>query len=188
MKFKIAIIIVLTLSLFSCKKEVEVKDAPENKVETEVKDNLFRIGFNLVVKKDDNMHLYYSVDGSANFEEANSVWMPVKGNEQAQDVVFIIPDGIIPSSLRIDLGFGKNEAQSDVELRSFKLSYMDKNEVVSGTEIFKYFKPFEEYTDVKPGTTILQRHKKNQTSGPILYPELPLSEKIKQVTSGANPK
>ena len=108
MKFKIAIIIVLTLSLFSCKKEVEVKDAPEKKVENEVKDDFFRVGFNLIVKKDDNMHLYYTVDGSVKFEEANSVWMPVKGNEEAQDIVFVIPQGVIPSTIRIDFGFGKN--------------------------------------------------------------------------------
>jgi hypothetical protein len=185
MKFKIAIVIVLTLSLVSCKKEVEGK-APEKKVENEVKDNLFRVGFNLIVKKDDNMHLYYTVDGSINFEEANSVWMPVKGNEQAQDVVFVIPDGIIPSKMRVDFGFGKNEAQSDVELNSFNLSYMGKNEVVKGQDIFTYFTPFEAYTDVKPGTTILQRHAKDQAIGPILYPQIALSEKIKQVTSGGS--
>ncbi|WP_445453393.1 hypothetical protein [Flavobacterium sp. 25HG05S-40] len=183
MKFKIAVIIALTLSLISCKKEVEAKE-PEKKVEKEVTDNLFRVGFNLIVKKDDNMHLYYTVDGSINFEEANSVWMPVKGNEQAQDVVFAIPDGIIPSKIRVDFGFGKNEAQSDVELQSFNLSYMGKDEAVKGQEIFKYFTPFEACTVVKPGTTILQRLKKDQAIGPILYPQLALPEIIKRVTSG----
>lgn len=188
MKFKIAIIIVLTFSLFSCKKEVEVKDAPEKKVENEIKDDLFRVGFNLIIKKDDNMHLYYTVDGSVKFEEANSVWMPVKGNDEAQDIVFVIPQGIIPSQIRIDFGFGKNEAQSDVELKSFNLSYMGKNELVRGEDIFKYFSPFEAYTDIKPGTTILQRHVKDQTTGPILYPQEALAEKIKQFASGSSSK
>jgi hypothetical protein len=185
MKFKIVVILVFTLSLVSCKKEVDSKE-PEKKVENEVKDNLFRVGFNLIVKKDDNMHLYYTVDGSINFEEANSVWMPVKGNEAAQDVVFVIPDGIIPSKIRVDFGFGKNEAQSDVELKSFNLSFMGKDEVVNGQDIFTYFTPFEAYTDVKPGTTILQRHAKDQTIGPILYPQLALPEIIKRVTSGGS--
>jgi hypothetical protein len=188
MKLKTVTVILLALVLFSCKKEMKTKDSQDNNIKDEVKDDFFRIGFNLIVKKDDNMHLYYTVDGSINFEEANSVWMPVKGSDEAQDVVFVIPEGVIPSLVRIDFGFGKNEEQSDVDLKSFNLSYLGKNELVTGEEIFKYFTPFEGYTDIKPGTTILQRHAKDQASGPILYPQSALSEKINQVTAGGSPE
>ena len=51
MKLKIATILILTLSVFSCKKEIDNKS---EKVSNEVKDDLFRVGFNLVVQKDDN--------------------------------------------------------------------------------------------------------------------------------------
>jgi hypothetical protein len=188
MKFKIATIIALSLCLFSCKKEIDSQEKKSEEVTNIAKDDLFRVGFNLIVNKDDNMHLYYTIDGSINFEEENSVWMPVKGSDKPQDVVFVLPEGVIPSLVRIDLGFGKNEAQSDVDLKSFTLSYMGKSEVISGQEMFKYFTPFEGYTDIEPGTTILKRHKKDQASGPILYPQTALSDKINKVTSGASPE
>ena len=179
----------LALKLFSCKKEIDSQQKKnESEVKNEVKDDLFRVGFNLIVNKDDNMHLYYTVDGSINFEEENSVWMPVKGSDKPQDIVFVLPGGVIPSLVRIDFGFGKNESQSDVDLRSISLSYKGKNEVISGQEMFKYFTPFEAYTDVEQGTTILKRHKKDQTSGPILYPQTALSDKINKFTSGASPE
>lgn len=185
MKLKIATILILTLSMFSCKKEI---DNPGEKVSNEAKDDLFRVGFNLVVQKDDNMHLYYTIDGSINFEEDKSVWMPVKGSDKPQDIVFVLPEGVIPSLVRIDFGFGKNEAQSDIDLKSFNLSYKGKNEIVTGQEIFKCFTPFEGYTDVLQGTTVLKRHKKDQTSGPILYPQTLLTDKINKITSGASPE
>lgn len=47
----------------------------------------------MVVKKDDNMHLYYTQDGSINFDEKQSVWMPV-GNESAQEVTFKLPKDV----------------------------------------------------------------------------------------------
>ena len=187
MKLKIATILILTLSIFSCKKEIDNQGQGE-KVLNEVKDDLFRVSFNLVVQKDDNMHLYYTYDGSINFEEEKSVWMPVKGSDKPQDIVFVIPKGGIPSLVRIDFGFGKNEAQSDIDLKSFNLSYNGKNEIVTGQEIFKYFRPFEGYTDVLQGTTVLKRHKKDQASGPILYPLALLTEKINKITSEASPE
>jgi len=189
LKLRIISIVVVTLMVFSCKKEINVENTNDASKTTElVKDDLFRVSFNLNVSKDDNMHLYYTLDGSINFTEENSVWMPVKGSEKDQDVIFALPEGIIPSLLRIDFGYGKNESQSPVKLNSFKLSYQDKNEVISGQDIFKYFTPFEGYTDVDPGSTLLKRHKKDQASGPILYPQTLLSEKINKVTSGASPE
>jgi hypothetical protein len=189
MKFKIATIIVLALTLFSCKKEIDSQGKKnEGEVKSEAKDDFFRVGFNLIVNKDDNMHLYYTVDGSINFEEEKSVWMPVKGSDKPQDVIFALPEGVIPSLVRVDFGFGKNESQSDVDLKSFSLSYNGKKEVTSGQEMFKYFTPFEGYTDIQQGTTILKRHTKDQASGPILYPQEALSNKINNVTSGASPE
>lgn len=183
MKLKIAIILAVTFSIVSCKKEVDSKEKNAEEVTNVVKDDIFRVGFNLIVKKDDNMHLYYTIDGSVKFEEENSVWMPVKGSDAPQDIVFALPEGVIPTMVRIDFGFGKNEAQSDVDLKYFNLSYNGKNEKVSGQEIFQYFAPFEEYTDVLPGTTILKRHKVDQASGPILYPQAALTDKIAKVTA-----
>jgi hypothetical protein len=189
MKSKIATIFLITLSLFSCKDKIDeqVKQG-DNKTTNENEDDFFRVGFNVIIQKDDNMHLYYTIDGSVNFNEENSIWLPVKGSDKPQEVVFVLPEGIIPSLVRIDFGYGKNEEQSDVDLKSFNLSYMGKKEVISGDEIFKYFTPFEGYTDIEPGTTILKRHKKDQASGPILYPQTALSEKINVLTSGGSPE
>lgn len=184
MKLRIAAVFLLVITLFSCKNE---KLSPEGKAPdaAEKKDDFFRVAFDLVIQKDDNMHLYYTLDGSSNFTEEQSVWMPVKGSDKPQEVVFTLPEDIIPALVRVDFGYGKNEAQSDVELKAFRMTYQGKKMEAVGQNIFTYFTPFETFTEVVPNTTTLKRAKKDQATGPILYPLLPQTEKINEITSGA---
>lgn len=186
MKIKVLTVLFAILSLTSCKNDT--KKADDEVKENVTKDDFFRIAFKLKVAKDDNMHLYYTVDGSINFQEDKSVWMPVKGSDKEQEIVFTLPEGIVPSTVRIDFGFGKNELQSDIDLKEFKLSYFGKQQSVKGLDILKYFIPFKGYTIIPAGSTILQRATKGQASGPILYPQAPLAVMINKLSGGASPE
>ena len=110
--------------------------------------------------------------------------MPIKGSDKPQDVTFSLPDNVIPTHLRVDFGYGKNIEQSDVDLKSFSIKYYDKKIEANGVDILKYFYPFEAKTTIESGTSILKRAKKDQETGPILYPHILLSEKIKEITKG----
>ena len=68
------------------------------------------------------------------------------------------------------------------------MRFNDKVEEATGTDIFKYFTPFEPYTEIIPQSSTLRRKNKNQESGPILYPLEAQSEKINQVTGGLSPE
>lgn len=185
MKLRIATILLFTFAMFSCKKEAGVENKNEKNV---VSDDFFRVTFDLKIAENDNMHLYYSLDGTTNFDEKNSLWVPVKGNQKTQPVTFVFPEGVIPSLFRVDFGFGKNEKQSDVEIENLRISYLGKEEVIKGVAIMEYFTPNTDVTEILPGTSILKRKKKSQEIGPILYPKQILSEKINKVTSGASPE
>jgi len=186
MKLKIATIFALTILFAGCKKDQPT--TKETTAQTAEYDDIFRVSFNLLVKQDDNMQVYYTMDGSINFTEEESVWTPVKGSAEAQEVVFTLPEGVIPSRMRVDFGHGVNETQSDVEVRSFKMSYRDKNFTASGVQLFDYFTAFEPYTEVVPGTSTIKRLKKNQDVGPVLYPKETLAEKINEITGGQSPE
>lgn len=183
MKIKSFIAIFALLAFTSCKKDAEKKEGTTETAITnqEVDKNLLKVSFDLIVKKDDNMHLYYTEDGTINFDEKKSIWMPVKGSENVQEVSFKLPENVLPTHLRVDFGYGKNEAQSDVELKAFRLKYLDKMFEAKDTMIFNYFYPNKENTVVPSKTAVLQRKSKDQPNGPILYPHAPLTEELKKI-------
>lgn len=181
MKLRIATVLFLTLIVFSCKKEEEKNSDASKANYQEVDKDLVKVSFDLIVKKDDNMHLYYTEDGTINFDEKNSVWIPVKGSENVQEVVFKLPKDVLPTHLRVDLGYGKNEQQSDVDLKTFKIKYLDKMFEAKDTMIFNYFYENKENTIKLPKTSILKRKDKSQESGPMLYPHTTLTEELKKI-------
>ncbi len=183
MKIKIAVVVLMGFLCFSCKNDqtVPVVDNPEV---VSVRDDIFTVSFDLIVEKDDNMQIYYTVDGIENFNENESVWFPVVGSKEVQKVQFKLPEGIIPTAVRVDFGHGKNELQSNVELKSFRMKFNDNVKEVKGAEIFNYFVAFEPYTEVIAGTTTLKRKKKDQDVGPILYPLESQSKMMESLVRG----
>ena len=184
MKHKIVLVMILMASFFACKNEGDSKDTEQtaaNPTEEKADENLLKVSFDLIVKEDDNMHLYYTEDGTINFDEKKSIWMPVKGNDQTQEVSFRLPENVLPTHLRVDFGYGKNETQSDVELKSFRLKYYDKIFEAKDTMIFNYFYPNLENTVVPFKTAILKRKAKDQPGGPILYPHATLTVELEKI-------
>lgn len=181
MKSKLSAILIIAVVLFSCKDDKNKinKEDSNSKIEA---NNFFKVSLDLIVLKDDNFHLYYTEDGTINFNEKQSIWFPIKGGEKVQEVVYKLPVDVIPTHLRLDFGFGKNETQSDVVIKSFKMNYFDKNFQVNDTKIFDYFSPNELSTIIDKSSSTLKRLKKDQETGPSLYPQIILVEEIAKLT------
>ncbi|WP_293891784.1 hypothetical protein [Flavobacterium sp.] len=167
------------IALLSCKNDV--KQAEEAKP-AEVKEKQFLVTLDLIAKKDDNMHLYYTQDKSINFEETESVWAQIKGSDNVQQVVFKLPEDVIPTDFRIDLGYGKNVEQTEIVLKKMTFNYLDKMFVASGADIFNYFYPNQENTIVDKSTGVLKRKTVDQVTAPSIYPHTTLEEELIKIT------
>ena len=129
-----AVILVLISTFVSCKNDGKKIETTEEKV---VVDNKLNVVMNLIVEKDDNFQIYYTEDGSDNFTADKFVNIDVKGSPTAQEIVFKIPEDVLPRQLRFDIG--SNKEQKDIKIISFKLKYFDKIFEVQGKDFWVYF-------------------------------------------------
>jgi len=176
MKSKI-LVLLLAFAVFSCKKEE--KPAPEPKAQEEMPE-MFIVKLNVTVKKDDSFHLFYTEDNTINFNEKNSVWAELKGKDTPQELVFKLPESAVPTHLRMD--FGVNKEQEEIVINDFKMEYFDKSFEAHGPEFFTYFYPNLECTNIdKVKGTAIPVKKGTAYTGPMFYPQIALSEKIKSM-------
>lgn len=130
-------LLVLSLLLFSCKNEDKKVDESKEGVAEKVMDTVFTITLNATVLKDDSFQVYYRKNDEKTFEEKNSIFTELKGSDKPQDIVFRLPEGVIPDNLRLD--FGTNKEQAEIKINKFKLSYFGKTfETTSGSDFFNY--------------------------------------------------
>jgi len=183
MKTKFIIASLFLFCLISCKDE-KTEQSKEPAVQAVSESNIFKVTLDVSLLKDDNIHLYYTVDGSILFTEENSLWSEIKGSEGSQKIEFALPENVIPTAIRLDLGYGKNPDQSDVELKGFKMSFNDAIIEAQGPQVFDYFQPALDTSKRIEGTNKLAKLDKTQVSGPKLYPNDNLLSKIKQITTG----
>ena len=157
----------LSMALFSCKKEVKT-EAAEAIVVDETKD-LFKVSLDLVVKKNDTLHLYYTEDGSINFSEESSIWLPVTGKEANQEVTFMLPKDVFPTQFRLDLGV--NQAQEDIVFKTISFNYLDKKFASTGADVANYFIPDQSKCSFDIATGTIKATKDNGTRlSPSFYP------------------
>ena len=135
MKAKFRIVgIFLTLLFASCnqeKKEVVTDEKPEPKVET------FDVTVEVIVKKDDDLIVYYRDETNEWFDEDHAIWKNVKGSDQVQTLTFSLPEAVLPNNLRFD--FSKNPEQEPVKILKIKISYLGKTFEVNEENMGKYF-------------------------------------------------
>lgn len=159
----------------SCKDD---KKTTEETPQVEAKDNSFKVSFDLIAKKDDNFHLYYTEDGTINFNEKQSIWVPIKGSETEQEVVFKLPEDAAPTHFRVDFGHGVNKEQTEIVLKKFKMNYYDRAFEAKDSLIFNYFYPNKDNTLLDNTHATLRRSKVDQETAPSLYPHVPLTEQL----------
>lgn len=124
--------------------------------------------FDIILKEDDLLHIYYTKDASVNFTENKSFWEKVKGNPKNQIIKVFFNDTIKPKQIRID--FGRNKSQPDIVLNEVTLGYKNKKVVLKGEEIYKYFRVDTSNTVLDKMQGTLKRKNPNQINGPSLYP------------------
>ncbi|RBA29701.1 hypothetical protein [Flavobacterium tibetense] len=166
--------LLFTIVFVSCKKE-----KTDNQIESEEKSKTFDVTLNMVVSQDDNFQIFY-IDGSnQDFDENKSLWVSVKGSLEPQDIIFNLPEDVIPSNIRLDLG--NNENQSAMKLNSFKMSYYDKSYELKDTLILRNFVIGEQLNYDKTTSTLTPNKGKATIYDPLLYPQSNLREEIEKI-------
>lgn len=137
MKKIVLLSLIFVTTFVSCKNnEVSEKESVSTEGSAEVKqDTVFTITLNATVLKDDSFQVYYKNDEMGKYEEVNSLFTEFKGSDKPQDIVFRLPDGVIPDYIRMD--FGVNKEQTEVKVNSFKMSYFGKVFQANASEFFK---------------------------------------------------
>ena len=138
MKKIVLLSLIFVTTFVSCKNnEVSEKESVSTEGSAEVKqDTVFTITLNATVLKDDSFQVYYKNDEMGKYEEVNSLFTEFKGSDKPQDIVFRLPDGVIPDNIRLD--FGTNKEQSEIKINSFKMSYFGKTFETNGSDFFNY--------------------------------------------------
>jgi len=168
--------LILFVTFTSCKKEANKDDVKP--AEVEVKNNNFQITLSAIVKVDDNFQLYYSQDAyEVPYKEEQSVWTAVKGNDNSQDIVFNLPEDVIPNYIRID--FGTNEAQKEIVIKNFKMKYYSKSFECKDSLFFNYFIPNDCVKIVDKKNSVVENFKtKEGKYDPLFYSEKALYDQI----------
>lgn len=144
----------LFVALFSC--------------ENQKKQERFITSLDLVVRKDDSIHVFYKSDGTINFNEKESFWKVIKANNKNQKIDLVFPKKVVPTQIRID--FGKNKHQKQIVVNKIQFNYLGNSFVAKGKEIYKYFRIDQSNTLLNKDTGILIRKDSITSQGPSLYP------------------
>lgn len=175
---KLLVVLLITVSLISCKKE----DKVEEKLEVS-KPELFVFTLNAVVKTDDDFQLFFNEDNDINapFEEVNSVWSGgIKGSENAQDIVINLPEGVYPTRVRFDFGQKKH---TEILINSLNVSYKDKSLTLRGAEFFNFFTPDENFVTVdKTMAKIMPVEQPGGSYDPMLYSNTDFSTELAKIS------
>ncbi len=131
MKIKKIIFSALTIfSLIACKEN-------HKNDEVEISEPKLTATLELVIQQDDSIQLFYRDEAIPAYAEETSLWMPVKGSKSEQEITFTIPEEIVPTHLRFDLG--KNKTQSPIRINNFRLNYHDKTYESGDSTMTFYF-------------------------------------------------
>ncbi|NMH25796.1 hypothetical protein [Flavobacterium solisilvae] len=178
---KKTILILLFVSLFSCKNENKNEETSVAVEKEAIDKTLMRITFKVIAEKDDKASLFYTEDGTINFDDKKTVWADVKGSPNPQELVFILPKDVLPTHLRLDLGRGVNPEQTYYDIKGFKVEYLDKKFEADNINVFNYFYANKDVNIITANSTVLKKMKPEQETAVILYPHKPLSDELSKI-------
>lgn len=184
MKLKYCLAALLALSsLVSCKidngenKPAEATAPKEEVVAT----GKVMVSINAIVPKDDNFQIFYTEDGSLDFNGDHAVTVSVVGKPEAQTIRFALPDDSLPAALRLDTG--ENKAQGKIVVDNFTVNYFDKSLVIKGgNEFLKYFQSNNVGTENPTDASVTLVTKEADGSyDPMFYPTGDLINTLKTI-------
>lgn len=177
MKARVFLIIATILTVFnSCKNEPKAEEDLTTKAVVDV----FKATLNVKVLKDDTFQMYYTEKADENFSEEKSIWVNIKGSEIQQNIVFNLPEDVVPFLVRFD--FGLSDAQEDIVLSSIEMDYFGKKFLINQSLMAIYFRPLEQ-TQFDFSTGILKpTFKDGKRVESVLHPhEAVLSPEIAKI-------
>jgi hypothetical protein len=125
--------ILLSIFFTSC------KDDKSEQTDVVKEEAPFTITVNAVVDKDSEFQIYYNEDGSENYPAEQYVNVAIKGSQEAQDLVFKLPNDVNPMNLRFDLGSTKE--LMEVKFNSVNIDFKGKKVSIPKESIFRNFYP-----------------------------------------------
>lgn len=133
------------------------------------KTDSLKMDFDIVVRENDSIHVFYSNNSSVEFNEKQSYWINVKGSKKNQTISFTFPDTIQPKQIRIDLG--RNKKQPEIILNEIAFFYKNEKITAKGEEVYFLFRVDESNTVIDKLVGSLKRKEPDQETGPSLYPK-----------------
>ena len=182
MKTKFIILIVLLTSVFvGCKDEKSIDDLKtvDTKVNT---DNQIKVKLFATVKKDDKFQVYFSEEEKeSEYKGENSVWAnDIKGSDQEQEIVFLLPADVYPNYLRIE--FGTNQEQENIKISGLKVEYLGKSIDASGPMFFDFFIPNNCISIIDKNSGLIKQNKSQEgIYDPLFFSGETLKRELKKI-------
>lgn len=178
MKGKFLLPAFFLLVLIGCKDEKSIDSLEIVKPETT--DAFFKVTLNVIVKKDDDLAVFYTQDGTTDFK-LEPIWQAVKGSESSQQVRYDLPPNVLPTQLRMDFGLKPN--QEDIILKSVILEYKDKKREIAGAELANFFRADANKCTFDASTGLIKAVVKDGVrQSPSIYPhEVYLGPELKKL-------
>ncbi len=160
--------------LFSCKKETKIDtEAITKPIET------FKVELDLVVQEDDSLELFYKEFSDDDWKSYHVVTSPVKGSAFVQQVLFNLPENVVPSEIRLD--FGTNKNQKPIAIKNFKMDYYEKSFQAKDTLFYQYFNPNEQIKYDRKTAIATPIYTKGVTYDPLFIPREVLLVEIQKL-------
>ena len=180
MKNNFLILLLVSVALVSCNGKNE--ESKENKENTEPVNEFFSVEIDAFASKTDDFAMYFSEDGTSNFQDINAKWYGINGGKASQVVLYNLSEETLPTHVRLDFGL-KN--QDSVVVKSVKFDYYGNKFEFKGSDFFKYFIKDEQFvTKIDPAKeTLTILAKDGVYKAPYYYPTQLTIDKIKEITT-----
>lgn len=174
-KFIVAIVAVTSM-LIACKNE---KTADKIETAENKKNDGLKISLTLIAPLEDSLQVYYTEDEYGDYNDMNSVWSVIKGNDSTQTAVFEIPEDVYPTHLRLDLG--QNKDQKEIQIKEFAMEFQGKKFQVKDTLFFQYFQPVNQIDWDRKNAIAKIVTPEGQKHDPSFNPRETLKEELKKL-------
>lgn len=135
MKTKFLASLFLAITFFSCKNEEKNEVVKKEKPKTET----FDVDIDLVIKADEELILLYKDGSNQWFDDDHTVWLGVKGSPEVQTAKFSLPEGVVATDLRFDIGRNEFKKLEPVEIKKIVITYKGKKFEIGQGQINDYF-------------------------------------------------
>lgn len=174
------LLLLLSVNLFiSCKDESNKKNNDQETESVDKTSKNFTITLNATVLKDDSFQVFYKSKDESVYADKNSQFTEFKGSNLPQDIVFELPEGVIPDNIRLD--FGTNKDQADIKINSFKISFYGNTFEAKGSDFFNYMNVDLNTAKVDKIKGIINPETVNGVYDPQAVSEGPLYEQIQKI-------